>query len=198
MTFCPPVFFSVSDVLSFLLDKNNFYHTVKMLRGPVRDAGVISSVPWSNECISGRRCTGDEVRFNETKAAKDAAVAGKRGNNFKSARIEWELRHRPLKRGKWAQSDISKRRKSLREARILNRRGLGEATSRILTGSAASEKEHSTRVYRVDIYRSASIELVWLLNMVRLVKLITDVKNKIIKWTSAWILKRGAPCKQWV
>jgi hypothetical protein len=72
MTFCPPVFFSVSDVLSFILDKNNFYPTVK-------NAPVTNQRGWGNifrsmikgRCISGRRCTdGDEVRFDETKAAK--------------------------------------------------------------------------------------------------------------------------------
>ncbi len=110
-------------------------------------------------CISGRRCTGGEVRFNETKAAKGAAVAGgwkRRGNIFKSAGIEWELRHRLEARQGWAQSEISKRRKSLREERILNRRGQGGNTVDINWKRCKWARAQHTCLW-ADIYKSEQV-----------------------------------------
>jgi hypothetical protein len=108
-----------------------------MLRGPIREDGVISSGPWSkDEAFPG----------GDAPATTSALMRRKR-------RKVWGLNESSeidLKRGKWAQSAISKRRKSLREERILNRSGQGAATAWILIGSAASEH----MCLRADIYRS--------------------------------------------
>ncbi len=119
-----------------------------MLRGPNREAGVISSGPWSKDDAfpvgDVPAATSALMRRKRRRMRQSPAVAEKRGNSFKSVRGLNESQHVDLKRGQWAQSKISKRRKSLREERILNRSGQGAATLWILIGSAASEQEHST------------------------------------------------------